>query len=232
MFSELTPNQRELFNRVIGKMRFKFPKIPGWPVKQDQFAIMGSSHVILATNGWFVSLFLTPTTTSFEAAICFRKLDRKRGNQIMVEHCRANINEIQKEAEDIFPNRQLILKKAFNAHRCCDYELSIPVMLAQADGIGREIFGFSPYEPGKRNFRKHIEQKVDPLLGKCFRDYFLCVIRELAIKKSTRSDTKPPFPLNRHLVLHGISSDYATEVNALKTVSWLQYIIAFKTQTK
>jgi hypothetical protein len=59
----------------------------------------------------------------------------------MIEHYRATLNEIQKEAEDEFPNRRIILKKAFNAHRHGDYELSIPVMLAQADGIGEEIFG-------------------------------------------------------------------------------------------
>ena len=150
----------------------------------------------------------------------------------MVEHYRETFDEIQKWAEDEFPNRRLILRKAFNAHRHRDYELSIPVMLAQADGIGAEIFGFSPYESGKKIFKKHIEQKLDPLSVKLFRGYFLCVAQELVIKKSTKSDTKPPFPLSRHLILHGVSTDYATEMNALKTVSWLQYIISFKGEAK
>ena len=225
---ELTPHQRRLFNRIGGLSKFKFPKL------SESLTEIGRSHLLLAKHGWFTSLFLTSFVTSIEAATCFlpRKSDSDKGNRIMVEHYREMLDEIQKWAADDFPSRRAILRKAFNAHRQGDYELSIPVMLAQADGIGVEIFGFSPYEPGKRIFKNHINQKVDPGWVKLFRNYFSCVTEELEIKKSTKSNTQAPFPLSRHLVLHGVSTDYASEINALKTVSWLQYIISFKSVAK
>ncbi len=148
----------------------------------------------------------------------------------MIQHFRQVLDDIQKEAEDLFASRKVILQKAFNAHRQGDYELSIPVMLAQAEGIYLDIFGIfepSPYKLGKKHFKNKIERKLNSPLAKLFNDYFFCVADELSIKKSTKLATSP-FPLSRNLVLHGISTDYATEVNALKTVSWLQYIISFK----
>ena len=223
----------------MGLSKFKFQKIPGLPTKLDQFAIMGSSHLILAKNGWFISLFLTPTVTTFEAATCFlpNKLDRDRGDQIMVEHYRETFDKIQKSAEVKFPNRRLILRKAFNAHRQRDYELSIPVMLAQADGIGEEIFGkdVSPSSQQSRKVdarKKFVEGKIDSATKKMFGDYYSLITSQLPINAGESERTKFDSPLNRHLVLHGISTDYATEVNALKTVSWLQYIISFKAEAK
>jgi hypothetical protein len=65
-----------------------------------------------------------------------------------------------------------------------------------------------------------------------FRDYYFLITSQLPINAGEAGRAKFNSPLNRHLVLHGISTDYATEVNALKTVSWLQYIIAFKTEVK
>jgi len=237
--SELTPDQLQLLAGIMDLSKFKFPKIPVWQTKLDDFAIMGMSHVILAENGWFISLFLTDTVTSFDAATCFlsRKLDRDRGDKIMVAHYRETLDEIQKWAEDEFPNRRLILRKAFNAHRQRDYELSIPVMLAQADGIGEEIFGkdVSPSSQHSRKVnarKKFVEGIIDSATKKMFGDYYSLITSQLPINAGESQRTKFNSPLNRHLVLHGISTDYATEVNALKTISWLQYIISFKAEAK
>jgi hypothetical protein len=175
----------------------------------------------------------TPIDTTFEAATCFLKADQiDEGNKKMVEHYRSVLDEIQKEAEAEFPKRRLILEKAFYAHRQANYELSIPVMLAQAEGIYRDIFSLSPYEVGEKKFKKLIEQKLNSDSTKLFHGYFLCVTQALDIRKSIKPDAKPPFPFSRHAILHGISTDYATEINALKAVSWLQYLVSFKTWAK
>ena len=234
MFSDLTPSQRHLLNGIIGPTKFKFPIIPGPPMKLDQFAIMGLSHRLLAKHGWFVNLDETPTVTSNAAATCFLHDDQiDRGNQIMVKHYQTALDKIQNEAEAEFPKRRLILEKAFNAHRQGDYELSIPVMLAQADGIGEEIFGkdVSPSSQQSRKINareKFVEGKIDSATKKILGDYYFLIASLLPINAGEAERAQFISPLNRHLVLHGISTDYATEVNGLKTVSWLQYVISFK----
>jgi hypothetical protein len=45
-------------------------------------------------------------------------------------------------------------------------------------------------------------------------------------KRDERQRSEPWFgPLNRHGVLHGLDTDYATEENSLRTVILLQYLL-------
>lgn len=152
---------------------------------------------------------------------------------MMVEHYRNVIDEIQKEAKTVFPLRHHILEKAFDAHRRKEYELSIPVMLAQADGIGEEIFGkdvsSTSRQDGKiKAQKKHIESKLDDVTRKTLGSYFFLITSSLPINASPNERKKFSSPFNRNLVLHGIDIDYATEINVLKAVSWLQYVVSLK----
>jgi len=236
LFSQLTPGQRQLLGNWAEPKTYSLT-LPSMPDGKGYFEVLGDSFYTLAKHGWFVNFCHTPIELSFKSATCF--LDPSKisiGDQIMGEHYRTIIDNIQKEAEADFPHRRSILEKAFSAHRNGDYELSIPVMLAQADGIGEEIFGkdISPSSrrPGKVKARENfIANKINPGTIKILGRYFSLVASLLPINANESERINFLSPLNRHLVLHGISTDYASEVNALKTISWLQYIISFKSPT-
>lgn len=48
---------------------------------------------------------------------------------------------IFKDSEQYFEERFKILEEAFQAHEEERYELNIPTLLSQADGIFRDLFG-------------------------------------------------------------------------------------------
>jgi hypothetical protein len=233
MFSSFTDSRRRLLSELMGLSKMKLPAFPNLRTGFDYFGMMGTSHLTLATHGWFISLDFTSTETSFSAAKCFLSGQIEKGSQLMVEHYREVLGEIQKEVETAFPSRRAILRKAFDAHRRKDYELSIPVMLSQADGIGEDIFGkdISPTSQHRKNVearRKFVEGKFDSATRKILGGYYSLITSLLPINAGKSGRVKFNSPLNRHLILHGIDIGYATEINALKAASWLQYIISFK----
>jgi hypothetical protein len=231
MFSSFTPSQWRLLSVMMGPL--KLPTFPNLPAGFDCIGEMNKSFEILAKNGWFIRLVGTPLVISSAAAACFKSGQNDKGNKMMVEHFRNVIDEIQKEAKAVFPLRHHFLQKAFDAHRRKEYELSIPVMLIQADGIGEEIFGenvssTSRQENKIKARKKYVESKLNDVTRKTLGSYFFLITSSLPINASPKEREKFSSPFNRNLVLHGIDINYATEINALKAASWLQYIVSLK----
>jgi len=233
MFDGFTPTQRHLFREMMEPSKIKLSAFQNLPSGFDYFGNMNKGFETLAQHGWFISLDWTPLEMSATAANCFLSGQIDKGNKMMVEHFRKLLDQIQKEARIAFPLRHRILEKAFDAHRRKEYELSIPAMLAQVEGIGEEIFGedVSPtsQRPDKIKARKkYIESKLDDGTKKVLGSYFFLITSSLPINASPNGRKKLSSPFNRNLVLHGIDIDYATEINALKAASWLQYVVSLK----
>jgi hypothetical protein len=200
-------------------------KIPS-PEEMDR--AFARSITILAENGWFISARHTPITGLHRAAAGLNRGEIKRWNDALCDHFTQILDVIETDVIAAFPNRETILRKAFKAHRNGDYELSVPVMLSQADGIGTEVFGvsiYSQHEENVKRLRKFLEMHVRQ---KSFSSYCYLVATLLPINASREKRGRYTNPMNRHLVLHGESTDYATRINACKTVSWLQYIAGLK----
>lgn len=123
-----------------------------------------------------------------------------------------------------FPKRAGIISEAFNAHISGQYALSIPVFLIQAEGICVDTLGVKLFSApqGIPQTRSATDQWADNPLSEAL----LLPIRE--ISGVTASDKKrPDFPHspNRHEILHGIDTDYATLTNSLKVISLLDYFV-------
>jgi hypothetical protein len=130
-----------------------------------------------------------------------------------------------------------VIKAAVNAHRTLGsdgYFLSIPVFIAQADGLLTEIAKVESALQKERSGQRELQASkalreqlgadqesldlIDPLLK----------LHELDFMKSSRArrvaaqTTGEAFTaLNRHQVMHGESCDYGTEINSLKAFSLL-----------
>ena len=122
-------------------------------------------------NGWFIYGFRTPSQAIYPIALLFEAGHIKEGNKKMCLHFNNVLSNIEADLTECFPKRALILKKAFAAHKAGDYELSIPVLLAQADGIARDAIDkgsakFSIYSKrkSKRAIKAFIAQFADKAL--------------------------------------------------------------------
>ena len=131
--------------------------------------------------------------------------------------------DILKELCAKFPSRARIFTLAWQAHQRAEYELSVPICLAQADGICRDLTSYQLFR--KRQGLPQIASYVASLPA----DRFTTALLEpltvvLPISASADQRSRDSKELNRHSVLHGESVDYGTEINSLKSISLLQYV--------
>ena len=140
---------------------------------------------------------------------------------------RERLDVIQKKLVASYPHRGHLFQQAFEAHREGKYGLSVPVFLAQADGIFWErtperqsLFRSRQRE---RAYSEYASQNSNSLT--VIRLHPLSILLPLWMNEDERAERGDSFGgLNRHQVLHGESVDYDTEVNSLKAMSLLSYL--------
>jgi len=183
---------------------------------------------ILAQNGWFISFWHTPIAGLTSVAHLFSSGETDQGHEAMCHHFSEVLEEIEEELVRRNPKRAGILTKAFRAQRNKDYELSVPVFLAQADGIANEMLGVSVYTRHSSK-RKKMAEAIEQLDPKGLEDPMLrLVIGDLPITASTNSDEYSDKSLNRHAIIHGTDVLYGTKLNSYRALSWLQYASYFE----
>ncbi len=96
------------------------------------------------------------------------------------------------------------------------------LFLSQVDGICDSVF--FKIKDDKKKLKEFLNKNVrnnEP-------DYIVSTILEKnAIDDSTSNRNKYPSKLNRHSVMHGIDYQFGTEINSLKSISLLNYLIDF-----
>jgi len=176
----------------------------------------------LADEGWYID-------GDFGAGACgelvraIRAGNREWVNGQLVEDYTQRLPAVKAALFERYPHRAKILRAAFAAHERGDYELSVPVFLAQADGICLEVTRHSMFikNNGKPEVAKYTESfDLDELHAAV-----LTPLRGVhAIGLSQKERPKDFGGLNRHQVLHGESVNYDTELNSCKAISLLSYL--------
>jgi hypothetical protein len=178
--------------------------------------------VTLGSHGWYLDLEMPmPGLWELEAALNSGNVEE--AEKALIEYYRKRTPEIEKGLRTQFPHRARILASAFKAHSRSEYELSIPVFLAQADGICCEMIGMQLFQ--KRNKLPVTVTYVQTLATDTFQAALLhplSVALPISASKYERDDTF--VGLNRHQVLHGESLSYGSEANSLKAISLLNYV--------
>ena len=186
----------------------------------------------LAMNGWFIYGFRTPSQTIYPIASVFEAGRLDEANDAMCWHFDKVASDIETDLSKRFPKRALILKKAFEAHKTGNYELSIPVFLAQADGIGREALGknipsiYTQRSDKKAKIKEAIHSfESEAVLGSEFLDILLIPMPLNASENDAALLGRGV--LNRNEILHGTKTDYASFLNSCRAISWLDYVAFF-----
>ncbi len=185
-----------------------------------------SSVRTLSDHGWFVN----QSSEIPQVLSIAKELDNGNdsvGNAQMCKHFEDLFEKICGQLVSTHRNRESILQKAFAAHRAGDYELSVPVLLAQADGIGHELFGVSPYTRHPRRRKKmsdvlHTAPISDP--ASITQLLLSLAVADHPISQSTTNANYTGVLLSRHAILHGLQLNYGTKANSLRALSWLGYV--------
>ncbi len=176
----------------------------------------------LGEQGWYLDHDTTPAET-WKFARAIDNDDHDEAQKALVTHYRRRYPEIFTKLTEKHPHRAKIINQAAVAHKKKQFYLSVPVLLAQADGICKEHTGFELFkkEHGRPVTARIYDLADEDSLRAAFL-YPLSII--LPILDSKEPDKADSQRLNRHEVLHGVNLQYGTEVNSLKSISLLYYI--------
>ena len=100
---------------------------------KEQPHINRKSLIKLAKIGWFPDLGM-PLDNLLPVMQAANE-DPIKAETIAIDFLRARVDAIESELAQSYPNRSHLFCDAFEAHRKRKYNLSIPVLLAQCDGI-------------------------------------------------------------------------------------------------
>ena len=176
----------------------------------------------LANNGWYIDPALS-IPAIFRIAEAFTPEDVSEANEAMCEYFDGQIDHIEQRLTELVPERARMLTVALSAHRRGEYVLSIPVFLAQADGICHEITGVQLYsrDGGKPKLAKVVrKQPISPFV----RSMLSPIIEPSPISANEKERVGMGDILNRHCVLHGESTDYDNKLNSCRAISLVVYV--------
>lgn len=181
---------------------------------------------VLMERGWCLDPEM-PHTWGVDLMDTIQEGEEEEAQQWLVDYFRERLDEIEKELVERHPQRAAIITEAFAAHREGRYTLSIPVMLAQAEGVihdkhQRQLFS----KKNKTNLKEVLASLPDDDTRAIFMSAFCA---DIPLTRSTKDLPADFDGLNRHAVLHGLDPKYGTEVNGLRAVSILNlasYLVA------
>ncbi len=184
-------------------------------------AAMRNTLYTLGMNGWYPDdemdmAQLVDYANGFDAG------EEERTNEVLCQHFEARSDAIVSDLVAMAPRREPFLRRALEAHRERKYELSIPVFLAQADGMWQD-FTKADKETRLYSRKKGHEPRTAKWVKAVKRDdldeaFLYPLVAPLPISAADE-EVVPKGALVRHRVLHGTDLDYPTRLNSCRALS-------------
>jgi hypothetical protein len=175
----------------------------------------------LAQFGWYPDGAWT-TGQPEEIARQYEKEPREEADRALCAYVNGRAQSFQETLCSNYPKRARFIRDAFDAHRAGKYTLSVPVMLAQADGICFDTLGEQIYRV------KKLAAAVEPLSHKpilALSGRLAALLEQFPIVWGPAERAKyGGNMLNRHVVLHGESLDYDTEKRSCQAITFVNYV--------
>ena len=179
----------------------------------------------MAENGWFPNWY----TFFYRPSEDVSDLD-----ELMINHIDESWEHLQKKIIELVPNRKHILETAFQLHEQNNYIASIPLLLAQSDGICSEEFSHFFSKDQNTGLKANDEILNKAMNNEIPIDFFSEILLEpfkvdlqlsnSSSKASKKAKLRGP---NRHGIIHGSRKhlDYGSKVNGYKAFSFLAFIV-------
>lgn len=173
---------------------------------------------VLMDQGWCLDPEM-PHTWGRDLVAAFQEGEHDEAQQWLIDYFKGRVDEIEQTLVERHPKRSAVIADAFQAHREGRYHLSIPVWLAQADGVihdrhQRQLFS--------KKRTANLMEVLSGLPEDDMRAIFIAAFYvDIPLTRKTQLLPDGFDGLNRHAVLHGTDPNYGTEINSLRAVSIL-----------
>lgn len=194
------------------------------------------STKVMAEHGWYPTMHMMPgDTIALAEKIKNEEVDSV--NLWMMVHLNEYYSILKKDVIKKFSHRNEPLKEAFWAHENKKFYLSVPVFLAQADGICQELTQFKLF--GAKKIEKNVYKPyTEKWANQLSTDFITGILIEPLKHKGGlnkhRKEPKVDGLVTRHQVLHGESYDYGKEIHSYRALSLLYFVseIVYKAKEK
>jgi hypothetical protein len=170
----------------------------------------------LAHNGWYIDPDMSPRPIA-DLVEQFETGRADNAHATLCAHYESRLDEVQQKLCKNHPERERLIRSAFAAHRRGDFAASIPLLLAQADGICRDITGVQLYAQDKL---KSLVNDAEPIAL----SILVALVDPAPITANRQARKGIRGILNRHAVMHGESTDYDTALNSSRAISLLVFV--------
>ncbi len=179
--------------------------------------------ISLGSEGWFLDLEM-PMSNLWLLQKAIESGDFEDIENELIKYFEMRIDDIESAMIERFPHREKIIKAAFKAHRNEEFELSIPVLLAQVDGICYEVIQYHYFM--KKDRKPKTALYVEKIATDTYKAALLSPLTQTLPISASKWERDEKFnQLNRHMILHGESCDYGIKKNSSKAISLLNYIV-------
>jgi hypothetical protein len=178
--------------------------------------------LLLGQHGWYLDPEMS-LSALWELKKALSEGSTCEAEVALVAYFDDRISEIENSISVKFPHRSHLIRSAFGAHRREEYALSIPVLLAQADGICKETV--DQYLFIKQDKKPLTAVYVSQIAADTYMAALLSPLAATLPIGASKNERPVGFAsLNRHMVLHGDSLDYGSKSNSLKAISLVNYV--------
>ncbi len=183
---------------------------------------MGDALALLAINGWYLDETF-PLEAPFDLADAFASSRIGYANDRLCDHYEAHLSRLEGRLCERFPDRSGVVCAALGAHTEGQYALSVPVLLAQADGICNELTQEQLFR--KRRGLPKVAARLKTCESDDSRDFALHPLTiTTPLIMNTRDLGSLEGVLNRHAVLHGLDVAYGNRINSCRAISLVAYV--------
>ena len=183
--------------------------------------------LLIAQHGWFID-FGSGLNLPSKVAHNLQEGKVDIANELLIDYYKTNINVIFDTLIKRHHNRREILENIKKSYKENNHTLIIPVILTQVDGIcfdfTRKKFFIKEKENKKYKWLPEVIAELEKSAGNFLNLYLSPLQNQTPIMVREKDLNKFPCKLNRHEILHGIRTDYGTEINSLKVISLLKYV--------
>jgi hypothetical protein len=174
--------------------------------------------ISLAGNEWFFPYWHAEMWDAHKAMEYVKQNNIEGLNNYMVKFIKKNLLSYRAFLKRNFNSREKIFDAIFNGLENKDFLLVIPVIYTQIDGI---VFDFSSKQYFTNSERKKFLKQISNSGNNILRKGMEKIIEENEFNIPTR---KTKSKINRHKILHGHITDYASELVAFKALSFLIFV--------
>jgi len=162
---EIQKNAAKTVSEILKSLAPVFEQIAAAFPSEEEFERVS---LLLADRGWFLGLQF-PIGIVRQIDELHTAADAEAIEELMQDYVRERAERTIRAVQERCPDRTSILDSALAAHLEGRYELSVPVLLAQADGVARDVLGGHFFQkeknpkPRPTKARKALEQKLSDL---------------------------------------------------------------------